>query len=111
MDASDGLADCLIQIANESKVKIIVEENKIPISKDTKKVAKSLKKVALNLALYGGEDYQLVGTANGINSKKLKKLKGITIIGRVLKGNGAFLKQNGNKVVKLDMKRIFKHFQ
>ena len=106
MDSSDGLADCLIQIADQSKVKIIIEEDKIPISETVKK----LNKDCLNLALYGGEDYQLVGTASEIDCKKLKKLKGIKIIGKVIKGNGAFLKQNNNKLVKLDMKKNFRHF-
>ncbi len=96
MDASDGLADCLIQIAKESKVKIIVDEDKIPISKTMKKAA-----------LYGGEDYQLVGTTSQNDCKKIQKIK---IIGKVVKGKGAFLKQKNNKLVKLDMKKAFKHF-
>src|SRR3989338_1452813 len=110
MDASDGLADCLIQIAEQSKVKIIIEEDKIPISQGAKKASKILNKDSLNLALYGGEDYQLVGTASEIDCKKLRKLKGIKIIGKVVKGNGAFLKQNNNKLVKLDMTKLYKHF-
>lgn len=110
MDTSDGLADCLIQIANESKVKIIVEGDKIPISTNTNKTAIALNKNPLTLALYGGEDYQLVGTASKNDCKKLKNLKGIKIIGKVLKGNGAFLKQKNNMVVKLDIKKGFKHF-
>ena len=44
MDASDGLADCLIQIAEESKVKITIEKNKIPISHHSKEITKLLKK-------------------------------------------------------------------
>ena len=106
MDASDGLADCLIQIANESKVKIIAHEDKIPISKTVKLV----KKNALDLALYGGEDYELVGTARKKDCNKLKNLKGIKVIGEVVKGNGAFLKQKNGKVVRLDMKKSFNHF-
>lgn len=110
MDASDGLADCLIQICNESKVKIIVPEDKIPISSNMKKAAKLLKKNHLDLALYGGEDYELIGTASKNDCNKLKKIKNIKIIGEVLKGTGAFLKQNNNKLVKLDMNHGFKHF-
>lgn len=101
MDSSDGLADCLIQISNESKVKIIVDEDKIPISAYTKKTA---------IALYGGEDYQLVGTASKNDCKKLRKLKEVKIIGKVLKGKGAFLKQKNNKIVKLSMNKAFRHF-
>lgn len=110
MDSSDGLADCLIQIANESKVKIVVNKDKIPISKNLTKVSKELKKNSTNLALYGGEDYQLVGTASERDCKKLKKIKEIKIIGEVIKGNGAFLKQKNNKLVKLDLKKTYAHF-
>ena len=103
MDSSDGLADCLIQIAKESNVKIIVEESNIPMSKNLSKNT--------NLTLYGGEDYELVGTASENDCKKLKKIKSIKIIGKVLKGSGAFLKQKNNKLVKLDMKKTYEHFK
>ena len=109
MDASDGLVDCLIQISNESKIKIIVDEEKIPLSKALTLTHKHLN--TSHLALYGGEDYELVGTASKEDCKKLSKLKGIKIIGEVLKGNGAFLKQKNNRVVKLDVKKAFKHFK
>ena len=110
MDASDGLADCLVQISNQSNVRIIIDEDKIPISISTKKASDILNKNPINLALYGGEDYQLVGTTSEIDCKKLKKLKGIKIIGKVIKGNGAFLKQKTNRLVKLDMKKTYEHF-
>lgn len=107
MDSSDGLADCIIQIAKESNVKIIIEEEKIPISLIAKKVAKRLNTSLLNLALYSGEDYKLVGTASKYDCKKLKNIK---IIGKVVKGKGAFLKQKNGHIVKLDMNKSFKHF-
>jgi len=99
MDSSDGLADCLIQIANESRVKMVIDEEKIPKQRNL-----------LNLALYSGEDYQLVGTASVNDCKKLKKINGISIIGRVEKGNGSYLKQTSSRLVKLDMKKSFRHF-
>ena len=110
MDASDGLADCLIQISAQSEVKIIVDEEIIPIPKSLKRVKQKHDTNPINLALYGGEDYQLVGTASTIDCKKIQKIKGIKIIGRVVKGKGAFLKHKNNKLVKLDMKKAFKHF-
>jgi len=110
MDASDGLADCLIQISNQSNVKIIIDENKIPISSNTKKASQILNRNPVNLALYGGEDYQLVGTASEIDCKRLRKIKGIKLIGKVIKGKGAYLKQNTNKLVKLDLKKTYEHF-
>ena len=111
MDASDGLSDCLIQISNQSNVKIIIDKDKIPLSQNIKKAAYILNKDPLDLALYGGEDYQLVGTASEIDCKKLKKLKGFKIIGNVTKGKGAFLKQNNTKLVKLDMQKTYEHFK
>lgn len=110
MDASDGLADCLIQISNQSSVKIIVDENKIPISKEFISTCKTLKKDPLMLSLYGGEDYQLVGTISQKDYKKIKNLKELKIIGKVVKGKSAFLKQKNNKLVRLSMNKSFKHF-
>lgn len=109
MDASDGLADCLIQISNQSNVKIIIDEDKIPMSPILKQSKKTPWK-GVSTALYGGEDYQLVGTASEIDCKKLIKLKGIKIIGRVTNGKGAFLKQNDNRLVKLDLQKTYEHF-
>lgn len=110
MDSSDGLADCLIQISEQSKVKIIVDENKIPITKEMKRLCKAAKKDPLNLALYGGEDYQLVGTISKNDYKKIKNLMGIKIIGETIKGKNVFLKQINNKLVKLSMNKSFRHF-
>ena len=106
MDASDGLADCLIQIAEQSKVQIIVEEDKIPVSEAVKKLNKDY----LHLALYGGEDYQLVGTASINDCKKLKKIKGIKIIGKVQNGKGVFLKQRNGSINIVNTNRSFQHF-
>ena len=100
MDSSDGLADCLIQISEQSKVKIIVEEGKIPKGRNP-----------LNLALYAGEDYQLVGTVSKPDWEKLKKIKGIKIIGEVLKQKGAFLKLSNGMTIKLNANRAFQHFK
>ncbi len=111
MDASDGLADCLIQMSDQSNVKITVDENKIPLSNELKSICKSLKKDPLLLSLYGGEDYQLVGTISKNDYKKIKNLKNIKIIGEVRKGKNAFLKQKNNKLVKLSMKKIYAHFK
>jgi len=110
MDASDGLADCLIQIAKESKVKIIAKEKEIPLSKDLLNSTKQNKINPYKLALYGGEDYQLVGTVSKKDIKKLKKFKEVKIIGEVVSGKGAFLKQSSGKIVRLDMEKAFKHF-
>ena len=52
IDLSDGLSVDLAHICEESSVSAIVEADKIPIGKDAD----------LNLALHGGEDYELLFT-------------------------------------------------
>lgn len=101
IDSSDGLADCLIQITMESNVKIIIDENKIPV----------LPQISTHLALYAGEDYELVGTVSNKDCKKLNKIKNIKIIGKVVKGKGAFLRKKNVRLVKLSMKKTYEHFK
>lgn len=110
MDASDGLADCLIQISNQSKVRIIIDKDKIPVSQNTKSAANILNRDFVDLSLYGGEDYQLVGTASKTDCTKLAKIKEIKIIGRVINGKGSFLKQNNNRLVRLNLRKTYEHF-
>lgn len=62
MDASDGLADALVQISAASKVGMQIDESAIPIADDTRKVAADARINVVDWALYGGEDYELVGT-------------------------------------------------
>ena len=57
MDSSDGLADAIVQICRASGVGARVDRHKIPIHPALKRW--SLNK-AMNWALYGGEDFELV---------------------------------------------------
>ena len=107
MDASDGLADCLLQISRESNVKIIIDEDKIPISSNTKLAGQYLNKDPLDLALYGGEDYQLVGTMNLDDIRRIKTLK---IVGTVFQGQGSFIHKRNGAVIKINPNKAFKHF-
>jgi thiamine-monophosphate kinase len=63
-DVSDGLASELNEIAKASGVRLRIDAHRIPISPAVKSLAKGLQTDALDYAWYGGEDYQLVGTAN-----------------------------------------------
>ena len=58
MDSSDGLADAIIQICRASGVGAKVERRKIPISDIFSEIVSTEK--ALDWALYGGEDFELV---------------------------------------------------
>lgn len=75
IDISDGLSVDLAHICQESKVSAVVESSKIPVAKAA----------TLDLALHGGDDYELLFTA----PQKVKlpaKIAGvpITMIGRIL---------------------------
>jgi thiamine-monophosphate kinase len=60
MDSSDGLAWSLHEIAKASNVGFLID--KLPIAKEVEKFAKLNGLDALELTLYGGEEYELVLT-------------------------------------------------
>jgi len=61
-DISDGLASEVNEIALASNVGMRIYEPKIPLSPELIDAAAMLGKTAVDYALYGGEDYQLVFT-------------------------------------------------
>jgi thiamine-monophosphate kinase len=102
MDSSDGLAYTLNEIAEQSKVKIIV--NNYPMSEEIKKLISLEGRDPLKDALYGGEEYQMVFTVNPKKESFLQRLAKkhnvkIYNIGTVVKGKGVYL-SNGDKVEK-----------
>jgi thiamine-monophosphate kinase len=58
MDSSDGLGDAIVQICRASGVGAVVERSHIPIPDSLLNFVSS--EQALNWALYGGEDFELV---------------------------------------------------
>lgn len=58
MDSSDGLADAVVQICQASGVGARIERTSIPIPKQLTQIVTA--EQALNWALYGGEDFELV---------------------------------------------------
>ncbi|MBU6451662.1 MAG: thiamine-phosphate kinase [Cyanobacteria bacterium REEB67] len=60
MDASDGLADALYQICEASHVSMQINQDLIPIAAAVRSEAAAFACDPLQLALYGGEDYELV---------------------------------------------------
>ena len=58
MDSSDGLADAVIQICRASQVGAILNRDRIPIPTAVEQLVAPQQ--ALNWALYGGEDFELV---------------------------------------------------
>ena len=60
IDSSDGLAWSLHQLSESSRVGILIED--IPVSKSATAFAKEHRIRDIDLALYGGEEYELVVT-------------------------------------------------
>lgn len=90
MDSSDGLFDCLYQIATKSKIKIEIEYNKI-----------STKIKDKELVLFGGEDYSLVIC---IDENDFNRIEGLNKIGLCKTGTGVYI---DNKQLNY---QAFKHF-
>jgi thiamine-monophosphate kinase len=60
MDSSDGLAWCLHELAGQNEVGFTVTD--LPVAAETNRFAKLNKLNPVELALYGGEEYELVLT-------------------------------------------------
>jgi thiamine-monophosphate kinase len=74
IDISDGLLIDLTRLCNESGTGARIYEEKIPVSAEMREVAERLGIDPLNLALTGGEDYELLFTA-----PKKKKIRAACI--------------------------------
>ena len=75
MDSSDGLADAIIQICQASQIGARIERNQIPIPHSLTKFVSP--EQALNWALYGGEDFELVLCLPPIYGRELVKKIGV----------------------------------
>src|SRR6266849_4387578 len=98
IDSSDGLAWSLHQIARSSKVGINLHT--IPIAADVQAFAREHRLSALELALYGGEEYELVVTIKPERFHDLKKR--VPLLTRI----GVVEKEFFGVLAHLDGKRI-----
>lgn len=102
IDISDGLLQDLGHIGEKSKKSFYLNSNQIPVNKNLEKSLKSKKK-ALEYALNGGEDYQILFTLNSKQRHKALDL-GMVEIGYTQAGKGLYL---DNKMI---FSKGFSHF-
>jgi thiamine-monophosphate kinase len=87
MDSSDGLAWSLYEIARASSVGI--ELDHVPISESALRYARIMRIDATNLALYGGEEFELVVCLKRATAKRaLRRVRSLHAIGRVTRDEG-----------------------
>ena len=105
-DVSDGLASEVRNICLASKKGAVIYAQNVPVAKETKAAASACGNDALDYALFGGEDFELVFTVPEKFKSKAQKLG--TLVGKVTKGGGVFLEKNG---VVAELKRFgYDHF-
>jgi len=111
MDSSDGLADAVLQICRASGVGARIERNRIPIPDALTTAAPEQ---ALEWALYGGEDFELVLTLPPAIATTLAAQLGnsTAIIGEVVAGATVQLVDDTGQqpAIALSLNQGFQHF-
>ncbi len=97
IDISDGLSSEILHLSKESKMGFSIYEDKIPLDSQVIRTAEEFNLNPLTGALNGGEDYELLFTAELSDFDKIKANPKLTIIGHVEDENsGNFLILNGS---------------
>ena len=107
IDTSDGLSTDLAHLCEESGVGAELDSKRIPRAR----VGKPARPVDLELALHGGEDYELLFTARPGKAipNKIAGV-GITEIGRIIRGKRIHLREADGRIHDLQP-RGWEHFQ
>ena len=105
IDISDGLVADLNHILEESGVGAVLYEDEVPVSADAKKLARKTGFSALHHALHDGEDYELLFTLSGKESKKLLASSSFPVhlskIGYIKRSNGISMQGSSGKLKKI----------
>lgn len=102
IDISDGLSSDILHICDSSGVGCKIFEEKIPIHNETNKFAEEININPVNLALNGGEDYELLFTVPTDQYEKIKDISEINVIGLInKKSSGRYLITSDGKKMEL----------
>ncbi|GAC1460335.1 MAG: thiamine-phosphate kinase [Chamaesiphon sp.] len=112
MDSSDGLADAVVQICRSSGVGAQIERSQIPIPPALSHIVSP--EQALNWALYGGEDFELVLCVPPEKAQPLVERlgNGATALGKISSGSDVLLVDSQGRYPneRLNLNRGFQHF-
>lgn len=98
IDISDGLASEILHICKASGTGALIEEAKVPLKDEAQLMALKFKLDPITCALSGGEDYELLFTADPKDLPIIRTMPGIFIIGEITDANQGVNLQtvNGN---------------
>ena len=114
IDLSDGLASDLRHICRASGVGALLDADQIPLSPALRTAAAQLNTSPLQLALTGGEDYQLLFSVpqdlvTKMETRVVKQFKRpVYPIGEIISGRKIFIKYS--KRVRILKEKGFDHF-
>lgn len=83
IDISDGLSSEILHLCKQSNVGCQLNEEFVPIAKETYDKALEFGIDPINCALSGGEDYELLFTIDIADYEKVKNIKEFTVIGHI----------------------------
>lgn len=113
MDSSDGLADAICQICRASGVGAQVNADQVPAPAPLEKWVSA--GTALEWALYGGEDFELVLCLPAtVGEPLVKQLKnGAAIVGKITRGTEVWLRETHPEGLgqRLTLNQGFQHFE
>jgi thiamine-monophosphate kinase len=113
IDISDGLSSDLAHLCRESNVGALLQSAEIPIDRDVIKLCGRRALDPLDLALHGGEDFELLFTVHPNNAARLpKRVDGVAIscIGEITSDPGVIRLAEKNRVWDLEPQG-FEHFK
>ena len=113
LDISDGLSSDLSHLCGESNVGALIQSAQIPIDKEVIRLCGRRALDPLDLALHGGEDFELLFTVRPEDAARLpKRVDGvpITCIGEVTDQSGSIKIAERNRVWDLRAEG-FEHFK
>ena len=101
IDLSDGLSSDLLHICRQSDRGCRIYQEKIPIDRETARLAGEMNIEPFVCALNGGEDYELLFTVPLADHDKLAGIKDIHIIGHMTppEEGTKFITSEGNQIV------------
>lgn len=101
IDISDGLASEILHICKASNCGCRIDAEKIPIDQGTWNLAEELHMPAVTMALYGGEEYELLMTVDQEDYEKARMIADLHVIG--------YITDNPNECYFIDSKNQLHH--